>query len=265
MKKALIIGLIGAVALVVVAKKTNMFSYASTLVAQVERDAKKQVPTKFEIERIRNEIAALDGDVDRMIRPVAEYKAEIEKLRKDITASQKNIEQKKADLLVVVDKLQGRTDFVMLGTKKYPVEKVQAQVQRETENVKLLEKNMKTQQQVLEAKETSLKATQEQLAKVVTKKREYEVRLAQLEAMDQSLQIARIGSDIKIDASRATQIENALQGLEQRLAADENELKLRAGEMGHINLFEREPELPDLSAIRSYLEGNEPSKTASNK
>ena len=47
MKKALIIGLIGAVALVVVAKKTNMFSYASTLCAQVERLA--AAPFPFEL------------------------------------------------------------------------------------------------------------------------------------------------------------------------------------------------------------------------
>jgi hypothetical protein len=81
--------------------------------------------------------------------------------------------------------------------------------------------------------------------------------------MDQSLQVARIGSDIKIDSSRTTQIENALQNLEQRLAADEHELKLRAGEISNINLFERDPEPVDLQTLRTYLEGN--AETASTK
>src|SRR5580765_4652110 len=40
MKKYLIIGVIGAVALAVVVKKTNVCSCASTLFARVERDAK---------------------------------------------------------------------------------------------------------------------------------------------------------------------------------------------------------------------------------
>ncbi len=266
MKKALIIGLIGAVALGVVAKKTNAFSYASTLFAQVEQDAKKQVPTKFEIERIRNEITSLDSDVSQMIRPIAEYKADIEKLRKDVAKTQTNIEQKKADLLAVVEKVQDKNGFVVLAGKKHSVEKVQQVIQRETDHVKVLEKNVKAQQQVLEAKEASLKATQEQLAKVVNLKRDFEVRLAQLEALDQTIQVNRIASNIKIDTSRATQIDNAMQGLERRLNADIHELDLRKGDVNNIDLFEREPEPLDLNAITNYLRGNEPAaKTASNK
>jgi len=255
MKKYLIVGLLGAVALVVVAKKTNVFSYASTLVSQVERDAKNQVPTKFELDRIRNEIAALDGDISQMIRPIAEYKADVKKLRSDIASSQATIDEKKQALLAVVEKLEGNREFVNIGGKKHSIERVKQQVQRESDALKLLEKNLKTQTQVLEAKEASLKATQEQLAKVVSKKREYEVRLAQLEAMDQTIQVSRIASNIKIDTSRATQIEDALQGLEKRLNADLEELDLQRNQANSINLFEREPEAFDLNVIRGYLEG----------
>jgi chromosome segregation ATPase len=264
MKKYLIIGLVSAVALTVIAKKTNLFSYASTLYTSVQKDAQDQIPTKFELERIRNEIANLDGDVSNMIRPIAEYKAEIQRLRKDITKNEGDIEEKKKGLLAVVEKLEGcDKNFVRIGTKTHPVERVKQQVQRESDSIKLNEKNLKTQQQVLEAKETALKATQEQLAKVVSKKREYEVRLAQLEALDQSLQIARIGTTIKIDASRATQIEEALKNLEKRLAADAAEVDLRTNP-GDINLFEREPEPLDLTTLRNYLQGTEQTERAVN-
>jgi len=256
MKKLIIVSMIGGVALVVIAKKTNVFSYASTLVASVERDAQNQIPTKFELERIRHEIANLDSDVSQMIRPIAEYKADIERLRKEIAKAQVTHEQKKADLLVVVAKLEGNPKFVNCGGKEYPAERVRQQVQRESDNLKRDEKNVKARQDVLDAKEVSLKATQEQLGKVVSKKREYEVRLAQLEAMDQSLQVAKIGSTIKVDSSRATQIEEALQGLEKRLITEGEVLKMQTNP-GDINLFEREPEPTDINAIRSYLEGGE--------
>jgi len=264
MKKLLIVGMIGAVALFVIAKKTHTFSYVTTLCSSITRDASDAVPTKFELERIRNEIANLDGDVSNMIRPIAEYKAEIERLRKDINKTQTTVEDRKKDLLAVVEKLEAcenKGNVVLANNKRYPVEKVKAQVQRETENVKQSEKNVKTQQQVLEAKETSLKATQEQLAKVVSKKREYELRLAQLEAMDQSLQIARIGSTINIDASRTTQIEEALQSLEKRLATDREEMDLR-NNPGPVNIFERQEEPVDLGNLRTYLQGGEQSEKA---
>jgi chromosome segregation ATPase len=268
MKKLLIVGMIGAVALFVIAKKTHTFSYVSTLCSSITRDASDAVPTKFELERIRNEIANLDSDVGNMIRPIAEYKADIERLRKDINKNTASMEDRKKDLLAVVERLDAaeKADkgFVVLpNNKRFPVEKVKAQLQRETENVKLSEKNLKTQQQVLEAKEASLKATQEQLAKVVSKKREYELRVAQLEAMDQTLQVARIGT-IKIDANRAAQIEEALQNLEKRLQTDGEELIIRNNQ-GGINLFEREPDPVDLSTLRTYLQGGEQTEKASNR
>ncbi len=265
MKKWLIVGILGAVALVVVLKKTNVCSYAGTLMSQVSNEAKNQVPTKFELERIRNEIAGLDGDISQMIRPIAEYKAAIERLRKDIARSEKNIDERKKTLLTVIEDLEANKKFVV-NDKTYTPEQVRRQLQRDTDGLKQIEKHVKVQQQILEAKEQSLKATQDQLAKVISKKREYEIRLAQLEADEETLQVARIGSDVKIDNTRATQIEDALAAIESRHDVEREVGKLKAGELANINLQERNRTPSDLSALRTYLEGNEPvDKSASNK
>jgi chromosome segregation ATPase len=264
-KKYLLVGIIGATALVFVAAKTNFASYVRTAVAQVEKHADNSIPTKFEIERIRNEIASLDGDISQMIRPIAEYKAEIQRTRQEVTSNQKTVDEKKSKLLAHFEKLEGNPKFVVCNNINVPLEKFKVELQRQTEIVKNQELNLKTKQQVLEAKEKSLKATQEQLAKVVSKKREYEARLAELEALDQSLQVARIASDIKIDNSRATQIEDALRKLEDKLRADGAQLEMQRGENANLNLFEQEPAPLDLQALRSYLEGNDANKVANNK
>jgi len=268
MKKLILIGLIGAVAVVAVAKKTNAWSYTTTMVAQVEKGAKEQIPTKFELERIRQEISGLDGDINQMIRPIAEYRVAIDRMRKDITKTQGNIEERKKTLLAVVEDLQAEDgkNHVKINNRKYSVEQVRRQLQRDTEELKQLQKHVKTQQQVLEAKEASLRATQEQLAKVISKKREYELRLAQLEAEEETLQVARIGSDIKIDSSRATQIENALADIERNQEVARREIEMRTGDLASIPLQERTPGPLDLQAIRNFLEGNEPAeKIANNK
>jgi chromosome segregation ATPase len=266
-KKYLLIGIIGAAALVFVTAKTNFASYVRTAVAQVGKEADRSIPTKFEIERIRNEIASLDSDISQMIRPIAEYKAEIQRTRQEVTTGQKTIDDKKAKLLTHFQKVEGNPKFVVCNDVKVPLEKFTAELHRQTEIVKTQELNLKTKQQVLEAKEKSLKGTQDQLAKVVSKKREYEGRLAELEALDQSLQVARIASDIKIDNSRATQIEDALRKLEDKLNADRAELDMRQGEnAAKLNLFEQEPAPLDLQALRGYLEGNDANgKVANNK
>ena len=268
MKKLLIIGIIGAVALVAIVKKTNVCSYANTLVTSVTTQAKDAVPTKFELERIRNEIASLDGDISRMVRPIAEYKVAIEKLRTDITASNDKITRQKTELLTVVKDLeQGKKEF-HFGDHLYTASQVRRQVDRNTADLKRLEKHVKTQQQVLEAKELSLRATQEQLTKVISMKRDFEVELARLEAEEESLAVAKIGSTVKIDNSRVTQIKDALAAVEQRQKV-ENDIANRVnGEINNIPFGEPRATPVDLAALRNYLEGNEQpadNKTASNK
>jgi chromosome segregation ATPase len=261
----LIIGIIGAVALVAVLKKTNVCSYAGTMFSQVSADVKNQVPTKFELERIRHEIAALDGDISQMIRPIAEYKTVIEKMRRDIDRNQAKIAEQKKTLLAVVEDLKGNPDKLYYSDKVYSAERVRQQLGRDTERLKHLEKSVKAQQQILEAKELSLKATQEQLAKVISKKREYEVRLSELEADEETLQLAKIGTTTKIDNTRATEIEEALTAVKQRQDVERNIMEVRNAELANIPLHDR-TRPADLQSIRNYLEGSEPSdKTAANK
>jgi chromosome segregation ATPase len=263
MKKALIVGLVGAVALVVVAKKTCVVSYVSTAVSQAQAEAQSQIPTKFEIDRIRHEIANMDGDVTQMIRPVAEHRADIEMLRRDIARGTANIDEQKKRLLAVAQDLEANPKGpIFVGNRKFRAADVQAQLERDTAGLKRIEAGIKTKQRVLEAKEISLKATQEQLAKLVTKKREYELRLAQLESEAETLRVAQIATDVKFDSGRASQIETALKDLERRLIADKEAVELYNNRV--INLQQERTEAPaDLNVIRNYLEGNdEPTKTA---
>src|SRR5690242_21474144 len=102
MKKILALALIVGVGLFV-ARKTHFGSYVNTCVTQVSKDVKRQIPTKFELQRIRNEISQLDHDVARAIRPVAEFKTDIEWLRKDVEKSERNREEKRKQLLAMTE------------------------------------------------------------------------------------------------------------------------------------------------------------------
>src|SRR5260370_21300087 len=95
MKKTLALVAIGVIGLAVLAKTTNVSSYVSTLWSQARVAAKQSVPTKFEIDRIRNDIASLDQDLDRMIRPIAEHKLNVEKLRQDVVRDEAKLAKQK--------------------------------------------------------------------------------------------------------------------------------------------------------------------------
>jgi peptidoglycan hydrolase CwlO-like protein len=114
-----------------VAKKTNLTSYASALWNNITTEAENQIPTKFELERIRNEIASLDGDISGMIRPIAETKAVIEKMTKDIDRDQKTLDEQKASLLAIVRQLDTNPKYVTVGLKQVDTSKVKIQLERD--------------------------------------------------------------------------------------------------------------------------------------
>lgn len=240
-----------------VVKKTNLVSYAGTVWSMIRAETKSQVPTRLELNRARHEIANLDGDINRMVRPIAEYMAAINRLKKDIAAAQEQLDTQREVLLIMARDLDGNPTSLVYGNETFTPERVQKKLQRDFESYKRLEGQQQTQKKLLEAKETSLKATQEQLAKVQAKKREYEVRLAQLEAEEETLQIARLGSTLQVDDSRATQIEAALKEIEQRHDVTRAELELRTGAFAQDPVINpRQPQRLDAAGIRQHLEGS---------
>jgi len=238
-----------------------MCSYASTLWSQVKTETKNVVPTRFEISRARHEIANLDDDIGGMIRPIAEYKATIASLKKEIDRSETALGVHKAVLLSMTKDLEGSPTVLVYAGEEYSADRVRAKLAKDFKSFRRLEANLQSRRKLLEAKEKSLKATQEQLAKVIAKKREYEVRLAQLEADEETLRIARIGSKIQIDDSRTTQIEAALSDIEHRHDVERAEVELKTSDLANdvIPVGERRSGAVDVNAIRDYLEGRTPS------
>jgi peptidoglycan hydrolase CwlO-like protein len=226
MKKILFLLLLAGVAFVAV-RKTHIGSYVSASVAQVSDEVKRSVPTKFELQRIRNEIARLDQDISRMSRPVAEYKTEVDWLQRDITKAETNLESRREDLLKMTRDLKDNPNFITYGERKYSANDIRHKLQKDFNTFKRMEADLKVKQKTLESKEASLKATQDQLTKVIEKKREYELRVSQLEAENATLEVARIGSRPKFDDSRATRIEADLTEMEKRLDVEKNELSMQ--------------------------------------
>ena len=241
---------------VYVGKKTILASYVGTLWAQTKKDAREQVPTRFEIERARHEIGNLDGDAGNMIRPIAEYMADIARLKKDIQATQVSLDEQRPALLIMTKDLEDNPSFVAYGNEKFSAERVRTKLQRDFESYRRLESHLQSQKKLLQAKETSLRSAQDQLAKVMNKKHEYELRLAQLEADEETLQVARVGSKLQLDDSRATQIEAALADIEKRQNVQRAEIELKTGALANDNIPVQQRHEPgqDLSSIRRYLE-----------
>jgi hypothetical protein len=143
--------------------------------------------------------------------------------------------------------------------EEYSAGRVRRKLQRDFESYKRCETHVQSQEKLLDAKERSLTAAREQLAKLVAKKREYEIRLAQLEADEETLQIARIGSKIPLEESnRASEIEAALADIEHRHEVERAEVDLMNGPFANDFIpVQQRTAGPGatLEEIRNYFQG----------
>ncbi|MBM4069255.1 MAG: hypothetical protein FJ271_09960 [Planctomycetes bacterium] len=255
-----VVGLVVVAGLMFFIKKTSFLSYAGTLWSQATREAEEQVPTKFEIERARREIAAMDGDISGALRPIAEYMAAINRLKKDVKTARAALTEQKASILAMTRDLDGNPTVLVYAGEEFSAERVRRKLQGDFESYKRCEAHLKSQEKLLEAKERSLTASREQLSKLVAKKRDYEVRLAQLEADEETLQTARIGSKLPFTDNRSTEIEAALGKIENRLEVQRAEIELANGPQAHdfipVQARNRPGAVASVEEIRQHLGAN---------
>ena len=261
-----VIGLLLLAGCFYLVKKTSLVSYAGTLWCQVQKETKNQVPTKFEIDRVRHELAGMDGDISKMLRPIAEHMAAVDRLKKEIRTARANLAEQKTSILTMTKDLEGNPTVLTYGGEEYSASRIRKKLQRDFASYKRCESHLKSREKLLEAKERSLAAAREQLSKLVAKKREYEVRLAQYEAEEETLQIARIGSKLPLDDNRASEIEQALAAIEERQDVQRAEVELLNGPLANdfipVQQRGRTGETADLDEIRGYFQTGEAGPTA---
>jgi len=255
-KKLLVLGLI-VVAGVWVFKKTNVTSYASTLWSNGVSCISSQVPREFEIDRVRREISRLDGDIRNHLGPIAEKMAQIKKLDRDIQSARVNLKEQREHLLALTKSVDTGEQLIVADGEELTLEQGKNRLAREFGIFKRGETHLKSQERLLEAQRKNLGSTHEQLSKMMEQKREFEIRLAQLEAQEAELKLARITTPLRVDDSRFADIRRTLDSIEQGQEVDQAELQLlqQYGSKLTPRLNSSSQTAPDVAAIRSYLEG----------
>jgi hypothetical protein len=219
MKKLLIAAVI-VVGAFFVFRKTNLASYVSTAWCKVKNGAKNQVPLEFEVDRVRNEIANLDGDVRSHLGPIAEEMATIKTLKNRIQVKRESLRNEKINLLAMARELEDGKKFITYGDEEFSADEIRAKLDREFAAYRRAEAELKSEEKLLAAKEKALRTVREQLANMKTLKRDLEIRLAQLEADLKTVRLAQTRDTYQMDDSRLAEIKASLADIEHRLEAE---------------------------------------------
>jgi hypothetical protein len=193
-----------------------------------------------------------------MVNPLAEHRASIVELRRTIAETKTNLAQHKTALLGMTKALEQDGELVSYDHRKVERDTLQNKMQRDFRSYKLLEGSLASNRKLLAAKERTYNAAREQLNKLIAKKAEFELQVAQLEAEQQVLDAAGTGTDVRVNDSRASEIQTALKEIRHRQEVLRAKMALLNGDVVTERLPGHDQPGATPDEVRRYLQGGTP-------
>ncbi len=255
-KKVAFVGL-GVGLLVTLAFGSRLPSYASTMFRSVQATVEDSVSLEFKLDDARNQLDKIGPEVNQMKYEFVRQELRVDKLEKDVAAARENLEAQLAKIVVLRDHLDGGGSMFVSKGQSFTVKDVQKDIKRRWDLYKTQESVVTTKEQVLQAQQAGLEAARQKIAETEGLRETLEVEIAQLEARQKLVEVAKTSSEISFDDSRIARLRESLDDIRSRLEVEEHVVNnASAADFGGIPM-EDEIEAGDLMAeIDSYLGGS---------
>jgi len=223
-KKGLLGAALGAGALYL-AFGTSAPSYLRTAFHKVRHNAKSAVPVQFEIDRAREEIAALEPAIKNNIETLARAEVEVEHLDREIVAVRDNLAAEKKQILALRDRLK-TGDFRLAGHVAYTADDARAELTHRWDLYRNVTRILEEKESTLKAKQKAVVAARKQLETMDAQKKAMWTKLAGIEAHLQMIEATKASNEFDFDDSALSRAKASVADLEKRLEVMERTAEL---------------------------------------
>jgi chromosome segregation ATPase len=195
---------------------TSAPSYVKTAFHKVRQSAKDTVSPQFEIDRARNEIAALKPMFDQNKETLARAEVEVEHLEREIGTIQANLDRAQKTIVSLKDSLK-TGDFRLAGHVTDTASEVKAELAHRLDHYNYTADLLKQKEATLKAKRKVIHAAHEQLEDLRTQKSTLLARLANIEARLKMIEATQSKNEFNFDGSALARAKQTVSELESRL------------------------------------------------
>lgn len=221
----------------------DAWSYLTTSVSTVRQAVKQEVPLEFEVQRARELVTQVDGEIRRCLRVIAEDEVNVDDLRKQIaTQTEEHARQKEHVLQLRSDLKENRETYTYRG-RAYTRGEVQQDLADRFHRYQLVEDTIKSRREVLVSREKALGAARKKLEAMLDGKEQLQVQIENLDARLKTLQAAQSASDVAFDESQVSRTRQLIQELNKQVEVRQKLLQGNGDTTGLIPLDA--PELPN--------------------
>lgn len=251
--------LVGAFALIALGSLVlgwDTVSYVSTSVKSVQHAIKREVPIEFEVQRARDMVAHLDGEVRKCLHVIAEEEVSFDELKKDLDLLVAQHDLQKEQILTQRKDLELKQATYTYGGRIYTVSDVQRDLADRFSRYQTVEMTLNSRRQVLASREKSLVAARKKLDAMLDAKERLLADIESLAAKLKTLDAAQVANSIALDDSQVSQTRRLITELGRRVEIEQKVLNGTADLSGLIPIEVAQEAKPELTAqIDQYFGG----------
>ncbi|MEM1067573.1 MAG: hypothetical protein AAGI63_01665 [Planctomycetota bacterium] len=260
LKKAMLTG--GVVALLSsVTLGVPLFSYARCGVDWLRSSANEAMPVEWELKRARQMIADLRPEIQNNAKRIAHEKVEVARLEKQLQDSDERLAKAQSDITRLTADLESENQYYTYAGRTYTSVQVKNDLANRFKRFKTRRATADKLEQMLTARQSSLRAANERMDAMLDAKRQLEVEVENLQARLGALRVAQTSSQLNLDDSQLSKTRELLDEIATRIDVEEEAVKVDVEYFGEIDLDEPTEEAL-LDEISSYFQESHQSPAA---
>ena len=213
-----------------------LYSYARCGASWLQDSASDSMPLEWELKRARQMITDLKPEIEVNARRIAREKVQVARLQDRVEGTNDRLVKTQSDIERLSGDLQGEKDFYTYAGRTYTSVQVKTDLGNRFKRFKTRQATGEKLEQMLVARESSLKAAHQRMDAMLSAKRQLEVEVENLQARLGSLRVAQTSSQLNLDDSQLAQTRELLDEIATRIDVEEETMMVDVEYFGEIDL-----------------------------
>lgn len=191
-------------------------SYVKTAFCKARQAVKAEVPFEFEVDRARQEVAALDSAIRQNLEALAKADVAVKQLKDEVLATRSDLDREARELVALKDMVQDG-DVRLTGGNSYSPAELKGELGRRLDHYRLVKKTLAAREETLKARQKTFSAAREQLDIAKDTRRELMAKIETIEARHNQIKASRAANDFEFDDTAVGRAKQIVKDLETRL------------------------------------------------
>ena len=213
-----------------------LFSYARCGVDWLRSSATESMPLEWELKRARQMIADLKPEIEVNATRIAREKVDVTRLQKQLDETNTRLASARGDIERLTDDLRTDNQYYTYGGRTYTSSQVKNDLSNRFKRFKTRQATADKLEQMLSARQASLRSAQERMEAMLSAKRQLEVEVENLQARLGALRVAQTSSQLNLDDSQLARTRDLLDEIATRIDVEEETMSVDVEYFGEIDL-----------------------------